>query len=153
MDSTHVDEPEHKSELEKCNRAMLKLQEYIALNQNAIILAGPPSLLGSLANFYKEHPMESAVIKACEHDGYKTGIHSFVQKHNHMFKFDGRGAQKHVVLQEGTLPQRKTPQHSQRQSADHARILNNRIEELRGTIRSIEVLIKDLSVQVEKLST
>ena len=132
--------------------AMRKLKEYISNYDDGIILAGPPTLKGSLANFYKEHPTESALIKACEFDQNKAGIHSFVHKFKDVFSFDGRAAQKHVVLAKNTFKQKKTPR-SFDISPEQIQMLSHRINELRGTIRSIEVLIKELGDQVDKLST
>lgn len=148
-----VHEQQHdNAEHDSLYAAMLKLQEYISNYDDGIILAGPPTLKGSLANFYKEHPSESALIKACEFEQNKTGIHSFVHKYKEAFILQGRAAQKHIVLAKNTTKQRKTSR-SCDTSSEQVQMLSHRINELRGTIRSIEVLIKELSDQVEKLST
>ena len=152
-ESVHEQEHHYNSEHDSLHAAMLKLQEYISSYDDGIILAGPPTLKGSLANFYKEHPSESALIKACEFKQNKAGIHSLVHKYKEAFKFNGRAAQKHIVLAKNTSKQKKTSPSFDAASPEQVQMLSHRINELRGTIRSIEVLIKELSDQVEKLST
>ena len=136
---------------------MGSLKNYISNYKDGIILAGPPTLKGSLAHFYHEHTTESSVIKACEYDQYKVGIHSFVQKYQNVFSIRGKGSQKHLVLFTNTsrpkLPCEPMVAQSSRQSkpeVDQSR--KTKISDIRGTIRSIEVLLKELAEQTDKLS-
>lgn len=149
---------EYDSNLDSSNDALLKLEEYISNYPNGIILAGPPTLKGSLANFYKDNPKDGVIIKAFEHGENKVGIHSFVQKHKDVISFNGKGHQKCIVLANqfktfrNTYNQESEPTVSQSRSSYTHRIrINDQINELRGTIRSIEVLLKMLSNQVENL--
>ena len=155
-DSSYLIEPEECTSCDdSSNTAMRILKDYIANYEHGIILAGPPSLQGSLAHFYKQHPTEGSVIKAYEYNQHKAGIHSFVQKYPDVFSFYGRSTQKHVVLVD-TMSRPKTSQRAREPQIAECRgteRVNHRINELRGTIRSIEVLMKELSEQVEKLST
>lgn len=146
-------EEHHNSGHDSLHAAVLKLQEYISNYDDGIILAGPPTLKGSLANFYKEHPTESGLIKACEFEQNKAGIHSFVHMYKDVFNFSGRAAQKHVVLAAKNTSKQKKMSRSCDTPPEQVQMLSHRINELRGTIRSIELLIKELSDQVEKLST
>lgn len=154
-----VAEENDSFELGASNQALHKLQAYVSSFPDGIILAGPPTLRGSLANFYKEYPTESAVIKALEHESYRIGIHSFVQKHKDVFTFNGKGAKKHVVLLANTsrprLPRPREPMVAQSQQTREPEVAQSRqtqISEIRGTIRSIEVLLKELVERTDKLS-
>ena len=154
-DSSHLIEPEECTSYDDAsNTAMLRLKEYIAIYKHGIILAGPPSLQGSLAHFYKQHPTEGSIIKAYEYKQHKAGIHSFVQKYPDVFSFHGKSTQKHVVLVESMTRPKTSQQYREPQIAECRRTerLNHRINELRGTIKDIKILIKELSDQVEKLS-
>ena len=152
-----VQTEEYDAELERSSTAMRSLKEYISNYEDGIILAGPPSLKGSLAHFYKEHLTESSVIKACEYNQYKAGIHSFVQKYQDVFSFRGKGAKKHVVLFANTsrpkLPREPmVAQSRQTRAPEVTQSRKTQISDIRGTIRSIEVLLKELTEQTDKLS-
>jgi hypothetical protein len=160
-DSADIQVPEQNDflELDTSDQALHKLKEYVSNFLDGIILAGPPTLKGSLANFYKEYPTESAVIKALEHEDNKMGIHSFVRKHNDVFTFNGKGAKKHVVLFANTsrpkTPRLREPMVAQSRQIREPEVAKSRqteINEIRGTIRSIEVLLKELTEQTDKLS-
>ena len=160
-DSVHVQDMEqHESQLDSSNKALCRLKKYISNYPDGIILAGPPTLKGCLANFYKEHPADGATIKAFEYEQHKIGIHSFAQKYRDVITFNGKGAQKHVVLATRLKPFRRYSDHQVVESEHliesrlgHQVRTNYQIIKLRGTIRSIEVLLKELSDQVDKLSS
>ena len=160
-DSAHIQVLEQKEELDTSNQALQRLKEYVSSFPDGIILAGPPTLQGSLANFYKEYPTESAVIKALEHEEFKMGIHSFVRKHSDVLTFNGKGAKKHIVLlenmsrpkvprpRESTVAQSRQTREPEVAESEQTQI---QITELRGTIGNIYVLLNRLSTQVDKLS-
>jgi len=159
-DSADIQAPEQNDswELDPSYQALHKLKEYVSTFPDGIILAGPPTLKGSLANFYKEYPTESAVIKALEHEDYKMGIHSFIRKHSDVFAFNGKGAKKHVVLANMSRPKVPRPRESmaaesrQTREPEVAESQQTQITQLRGTIGNIYVLLNQLSAQVEKLA-
>tara|TARA_B100000513_G_C11811520_1_gene155732 strand:- start:129 stop:611 length:483 start_codon:yes stop_codon:yes gene_type:complete len=158
-DSVDVQDMEQYDSQPDClNEALSRLTEYISNYPDGIILAGPPTLKGSLANFYKDYPADARTIKAFEHEEHKVGIHSFVQKYRDVINFNGKGAQKHVVLSKTSRrfghQQVARSQHliaESRPSTDY--YTNYQITQLRGTIGNIYVLLNQLSAQVEKLST
>ena len=66
-DSADIQVLEQNEELDTSYQALHKFKEYVSTFPDGIILAGPPTLKGSLANFYKEYPTESAVILSLIH--------------------------------------------------------------------------------------
>ena len=160
-DSADIQVLEQNEELDTSYQALQVLKEYVAFFPDGIILAGPPTLQGSLANFYKEYPTAGAVIKALEHEEFKMGIHSFVRKHRDVFTFNGKGAKKHIVLLENmsrpNVPRfRESTVARTRQTREPELAVSQQtqiqITELRETIGNIYVLLNRLSTQVEKLS-
>ena len=150
---TEFAEEQHSSELD--NEAVVKLKDYVSKYSDGILLAGPPVLHGSLAHFYHEYTKESGIIKACEHEEHKMGIHSFVRKYNDVFRIHGKAAYKRVILADSiSKPKMSCQSQVERQcDSEEVQLLHHRINELRGTIRSIYVLINELNAQVENVSS
>ena len=107
-----------------------KLKAYIKDYGDSILMAGPPSLRGSLAHFYKTNQDIADQIKNFQVDGKRPGIHSFVHAHSGTLSITGPRNCKEIVLQQS---------------------LRQELVVLKASIQNIQSILKNLSDQVDDL--
>lgn len=119
-----------------------RLEQYIIGFGGNMVLAGPPTLSGSLAHFYNTNQDIAYKMKEFQIKGRKPGIHSIIGLRDatlfHNLVIVGTGNNKSITISAGGATQ-------------HDVDTQRKIDELRSSIRSIQVLVTELLSQVDKL--
>lgn len=138
---------------ESIQLALKSLVQYISSNNNSILLAGPPTLTGTLAEFYKNNPSHSACIKGFEFENCKSGIHSLVRYYSSELKIVGKKHEKTIILSRssGTQQMFSSSAIKAAQKQQQKEQQKKTLDELKGSLRGIRILLDELSSQIDLL--